>query len=322
MTLPRRAAALALVAAVGAGCGLPPVGPSAPTPTPSTSPTAEATPTASASPGVASLDLTVPGAATALVTELMAASGVSRAVMVTVTSDDATVAVLRGGRPQTWAWRDGRIQEVPGDIAYVAQRTFDPSDFDFDDLGALFRVSEAVSGSRQDQSLQIVDYSGGLVSMSVSTNPESRAVFFTPDGRLLPTLDFTSAWGLEQGYADAVGGRGTASALGFGSALGVYLDTPQRADGGIDRRQRTARTPVLVTPRTEAAAPAPFDPARVDPTVVWGVLTALQDEGRFTLDTAWSCVVDDRAGTGTPRMHFTVGDRSFVTDLAGTPVPG
>ena len=317
MTLPRRAAALALaVAVVGAGCTPAPAAP--PSPTAEPTPTASATPSATPSPGA--LDLTRPGTARALVRELMDAAGSSRAIMVTVTSGDASVAVLKAGRTETWAWRDGRVQQVPSDITYVAQRTFDPDDFAFDDVGALFRVAESVSGSRREQALQVVDYSGGLVSMSVSTNPESRPVFFHPDGTLLPTLDFTSEWGLAQGFADAVGSRRVASAIGFGSQLGVYLDTPQRADGGIDRRQRTARTPVLVTPRTEASELDTFDPALVDPAAVWQVLSDLQDEGEFTLDTPWTCVVDDREGTGTPRMHFTVADRSFTTTLSGSVV--
>ena len=327
MTLPRRAAALALAAVVGTGCALQPPaelttpapgGPASPGPT--ARPTAEPTPTASASPAPL-LDLTRPGAARDLVDEILATAGANRAVMVTVTADDASVAVLKAGQPRTWAWRDGRVQEVPTDITYVAQRTFDPDDFALDDLGALFRAAESVSGSRQGQSLQIVDYSGGLVSMSVSTNPESRAVFFHPDGTLLPTLDFTSRWGLREGYADAVGDRHVASAVGFGSSTGVYLDAPQLPGNGLERRQRMARTPVLVTPRTEASDLDTFDPQLVDPDVVWGVLESLQDEDEFTLDTPWSCIVDDRGDAPTPRMHFTVGERSFVTDLAGRVLP-
>lgn len=314
MSLPRRAAAAALVLAVSSGC-TPPAGP-APTvtPTPSTTPT---TPTPSATPSE-KIDLLQPGAAVALVDRLLAASGSSRVIMVTVTAQDASVAVLRNGAAETWAWRDGRVQQVQSDINYVAQREFNPHDFDFTDLAALFRAAEAVSGSARGQSLQIVDYSAGLVSMSVSTNPETRPVFFNPDGTLLPTLDFSSAWGLERGYDDVVGPRGTTSGLGFGSALGVYLDSPQDAQGAYTRRQRTARTPVLVTARTDATQLRAFDPARVKPAVVWGVLERLQDEGRFTLDTTWTCVADDRATTGTPRLYFQVGDRSFVTDLYGT----
>lgn len=300
------------VVALGTGCtaASPPAG----SPPPAVAPTAS--PAASAG-----RDLTRPGAAVAMVDELLRASGEERAIMVTVTATDAAVTVLHSGAAQTWAWRDERIQQIPSDVTYVSQREFSPSDFALDDVGALFRAAESLSGSRRGQTLQIVDYSAGLVSMSVSTNPETRAVFFRPDGTVLPTLDFTSAWGLREGYDDVVGPRGTALGLGFGSAAGVYLDSPPDHEGVVLRRHRTARTPVLVTPRQEPASLRPFDPARVRPDVVWDVLERLRAQGRFTYDMTWSCVAEDRTGSGTPRLYFTVGDRSFATDLAGATLP-
>ena len=94
------AAALALVAVVGAGCSLP--GASAPpSPDPAPPPTATSTPTPSATAASKAPDLTVPGAATQLVADLLDAAGATRAVMVTVTEDAASVAVLRGGQPHT-----------------------------------------------------------------------------------------------------------------------------------------------------------------------------------------------------------------------------
>ncbi|MFT3877035.1 MAG: hypothetical protein QM708_11530 [Propioniciclava sp.] len=324
MRTPARAALVALVAMVAAACSpagsTPPASPDAP----ASEGSATATPvpsggaaSASATPTPGQLDLTVPGTAEELVARLVEAAGGSDVLMVTVTATDASVVVVKNGAAQAWAWRGGRIQQIPSDVTYVAQRAFDPADFSFHDLGALFRLAESVSGSRQGQSLQIVDYSAGLVSMSVSTNPESRPVFFQPDGTLLPTLDFTSEWGLTEGYRDVVGPRVGASSMGFGSATGVYLDSVPDAGGSFQRRQRMARTPVIATPRTASETLRRFDPGRVQPAVVWSVLQELREDGAFTLDTPWTCVVEDRAGTGTPLMYFTVGERSFVTTLNG-----
>ena len=78
--------------------------------------------------------------------------------------------------------------------------------------------------------------------------------------------------------------------------------------------------PIFVESATATTRLAAFDPARVAPATVWAVLEGLRAEGRFTLDMTWSCEVDDRAATGTPRMYFQVGDRSFVTDLLGNVV--
>lgn len=312
VTLLRRAPATMIALAVSVFAGTAGCTPASAPPSPTRSPSV--TPSSTPADKAAMLK---PEAAKQLVDQLLAAAGATNAIMVTVTPGDASVAVLRNGAAQTWAWRNGRIQQVRSDINYVAQREFDPRDFDFHDPAALFRAAEAVSGSARGQSLQIVDYSAGLVSMSVSTNPETRPVFFNPDGTLLPTLDFTSAWGLKRGYDDVVGPRGTTTGMGFGSALGVYLDSPQDAQGGYTRRQRTARTPVIVTNRTDPARLSAFDPARVKPSVVWGVLQQLHTDNAFALGTPWSCVVDDRASTGTPRLHFQVGDKSFVADLQG-----
>jgi len=287
--------------------------------TPAPASTSVPSPTPSATPQV--LDLTQPGVAAQVVTDILAAAGTNRALKGEVTRAEASVDVLREGVAQTWAYRGGTIAPVQSDVDYVSQASFDVADFNLADVGALFRAARAVSGSDASQALQIVDYSAGLLAMTVSTNPESRTVFFQPDGSLLPTLDFTGAWGLELGYRDVVGGRGEAQALGFGSTTGVYLDAPG-PDGTMVRRTRAARTPVIVTTRAEQPSGATFDPALVRPAVVWGVLTRLHAEGTFTLTQDWSCVADDRAGDGTPRLYFQVGQRAFSTDLTGQVLEG
>lgn len=309
MSRTRGAVALLLVAVALAGCARVP---------PPEASGATATPTDTAQP---TLDLTAPGVAQQVVADLLAAAESRRAIMVTITPLEAHVAVVRDGVAETWAWRDEQIQQVTSDINYVAQVAFNPDDFNLSDVGALFRAAHSVSGTDANQELQIVEYSAGSVSMTVSTNPESRTVFFRPDGTLLPTLDFTSEWGLVDGYADAVGIRGVASALGFGSQVGVYLDAPAADPGTVVRRQRAARTPVIQTMRTEQAIPPTFDPALVQPEAVWSILERRQEAGSFTLDEQWSCLADDRADTGTPRIYCEIGDERLTADLSGTPIP-
>lgn len=296
-----------------------------PAPSPSTPPppaTASPTPSASPSPAEATVDLTEPGVARAVVDELLAASGARRAIMVSVSRTEASVAVVEDGVAQTWAYRDGTIAPVQSDIHNVDQATFVPDDYALDDVGALFRAGVAVSGSDAGQELQIVEYSGGQVSMTVTTNPESRTVFFHPDGTLVPTLDFTSGDGVRTAYEAAVGRRGSVLQLGFGSDLGVYADVVGDEPGTITRHQRPARTPVIVTQRTEATTLRPFDPALVDPDVVWQVVDARRDAGAYTYDQPWSCLVDRREGATAPRLHCTIGSDTVTTDLTGRPLPG
>lgn len=316
----RKARVVAAVCCLATLVACTPQTPSTPaTPTPSNP--ASAAPTASATPSAAP-DLRVPGAARAALARLTAAAGTDAVLMVSVTRTDAAVTVLRQGVAETWALRGGAPRRVESDTTYVSQATFDLDAFDVDDLGALFRTAAAVSGSAEQQELQIVDYSAGLVMMTVSTNPESRTVFFRPDGTLLPTLDFESAWGLAQGYADAVGPRGAVYAVGFGSAAGVYADVPGPGTNTIIRRQRTARVPVVVSTRTDANPPPLFDPTSVDPAVVWQVMEAERNLGRWTPGQEWSCVVEVPERGAKPRLRFQVGGDRFATDLAGQRVVG
>lgn len=298
-----------------------PLGTSActPAPVPTPPPVTMSTPTSTPTPSPASpaVDLTRPGAARTAVDALLDAAGTRSALMVAVNATDARVTVLRNGAAQTWALRDGVPKQVQSDTTYVSQAVFDVGRYDLSDVGALFRVAAAVSGSQSRQELQIVDYSAGLVIMTVSTNPESRTVFFHPDGRLLPTLDFRSQAGLSQGFTDAVGTATKASAVGMGSELGVYVDVAGTTTGQVLRRQRSAKFPVVVSPRAEQNPPATFELGLVDVAVVWGVVARLQEQGAYTLDQPWSCVIDDRDALGTPRLHFTVAGSRFTTDLSG-----
>lgn len=293
-------------------------------PAPTTATPTPPTPTASGtvSSAATELDLTEPGVARTVVDQLMDAAGADQAVLVSVTEHEATVAVVKNGAAETWGYRGGRIAPVRSDVNYVAQAFFDPDDFALDDVGALFRAGMAVSGSDAGQELSIVDYSGGYVAMTVTTNPESRTVFFNPDGTLLPTLEFSSAEGLAQGYREVVGDRMLALQLRFGSDVGVTVDSAGTGVGTTTRRQRAARTPVIVTTRNEQPTLPAFNPQRVDPAVVWSVVREQWLSGTFTYDQPWSCTADDRAGTGTPRLYFQLGAATFSTDLAGRAVGG
>ena len=321
----RRAAAVLLVTgALAATCTAVTAVAESPTPVaaPGTTPTASAprTPTASAPASV--LDLTEPGVARRIVDGILDAAGTERAIMLSVTATEATVAIVNDeGAAETWGYRNGVTGPVQSDVNYVSQASFAPDQFDLSDVGALFRAGLAVSGSDEGQTLTIVDYSAGLVAMTVTTVPESRTVFFLPDGALLPTLDFTTAAGLTEAYDLVVGGRYAATAVGFGSD-GVYVDTTTSPEGAVMRRQRSARTPVIVTTRAETSSLAAFNPATVKPAVVLAVVERAHAAGEFTYDEPWLCEADDRDQTGVARLHCRLGTTVVVTDLAGTIITG
>ena len=239
---------LALLALLPAGCqsGVP-----------------SATPSVSATP--ASRDFTLPGAAKAEIDELMGAAGSRDLIMVQVAREAVSISVLTGAdTPTTWAYRNGDMGQVTSDLAYVDQATFDVDDFNISDVGALFRAASGMAGSEENQSLTIVDYSGGEVMMSVSTLPESRTVFFNPSGSLLTTLDFDTPGGISQGIEEAIGSRLMVYSISVDSEQGAWADFPGDPDTTV-RRTRTSKVPVTTVPRAETVDLPLFSASRCTP---------------------------------------------------------
>ncbi|MGB7962053.1 MAG: hypothetical protein WCF12_03705 [Propionicimonas sp.] len=298
------AVCLALLVPLAAGCQLN---------VPSLSPSASVTP--------ASRDFTLPGAAEREIGDLMAAANSSQLIMAQVARDTASISVLaEGDKPQTWAYRDGEVKQVTSDLAYVDQATFDIDDFNISDVGSLFAAAAEQSESEENQTLQIVDYSGGQVMMTVTTNPESRTVFFNPDGSLLETLDFQTLDGLTAGFKEVVGIRSLAYSVGIKTSLGIWADFPALTSTTVTRRQRTAKVPATTIARSEETSLPLISTSHIEPTTIWEVAQRTIREKNQALDTEWSVEIDDREERGAARMYFTVGGDSLVTDLDGDKV--
>ena len=255
-----------------------------------------------------------------MVKQLMAKADSTAALMVEITESTVQVSVLDDAhQPTTWAYRGGEIAQVPSDLAYVDQSTFSVSRFNINDVGALFRAAAGMAGSEQDQSLTIVDYSGGEVVMSVSTVPESRTVFFNPDGSLLPVLDFDTPGGIAQGLKEAIGTRSTVASITVESDQGAWVDFPADTET-TTRRTRTQKVPVTTNVRAEKLELPMFNAASVDAAAIWRVVDGLRGTSEIPEQSKWSVVIDDRDALGVPRMHFTIGPKVVVTDLAGNVV--
>lgn len=265
-----------------------------------------------------SVDLTAPGQARTMVRKLIAKAGTPDLIQVEISQLWAAITVVKNGQPESWAWRDDTIKQVDTDVVNVAQTVFSIDDFNIDDVGALFRSAAGISGSESSQQLQIVDSSSGDVFMSVSTNPESRTVFFYPNASLLPTLDFNTAGGINQGLADVTASRATAVAIGVQSTVGAWLDYAGSTTSTV-RRLRTATVPVTINERSQRPDLPLFSAARVNAGAIWRVLEAARQRGEVDATTRWQVTVDAR--NGVPRMYFTIGTESLVTDLDGREVP-
>jgi hypothetical protein len=279
-------------------------------------------PTASPTSSPTGPDFTTAGTAASMVRQLLAKAGNDHTLMVEITRTTVQVSVLgQDHKPITWAYRNGELSEVASDLQYVDQSTFEVSRFNLSDVGGLFRAAEGQSGSAQDQSLTIVDYSGGEVMMSVSTVPESRTVFFEPDGALLPVLNFDTPDGIAQGITDAVGSRVLVHSITVQSTQGAWVDYPGDT-GTTVRRTRTAKVPVTTNVTAQKEDLPLFLAVKVEPSAIWKVVDATRGSDDVAEEANWSVVIDDRDNTGVPRMYFTIGSKVLVTDIAGDVVSG
>lgn len=283
-------------------------------PAPTSTPTTASSPTSTP----ADPDFTEPGTAASMVNSLLTDAGSRQALMVEITEDSVQVSVLSAdGKPVTWAHRDGKSAEVPSDLAYVDQATFDVSKFNTSDIGGLFRAAASMSGSEEHQSLTIVDYSGGEVVMSVSTLPESRTVFFNANGALLDVLNFDAPGGIASGIKEAVGLQLSVYSVTVQSEQGAWADYPGDEEGTTVRRTRTAKVPVTTNIRNETPDLPVFVSARIRSDAVWKVVDAVRGTSDVPEDAKWSVVIEDREKTGVPRMYFTIGSKSVTIDLNG-----
>ena len=215
--------------------------------------------------------LTRPGAARAAIDELVAAAGTHQAVKVDISATEASLSIVRNGQPLTWAWTDGVVGRAQSDIANVNQASFDPDTFNLDNVGELFQVAAQMSGSKQNQQLQIVEYNQGQVLMTVTTNPESATVFFRPDGTLVHTLDFTTAEGISEALRDCLGNATQAGVIGYRPGSGLYVELPSDQQGVITLVTRPTSLPRWAASE-KGDLPQLFDTSLVNPAVIASII--------------------------------------------------
>lgn len=225
----------------------------------------------SASASATSQSLLKPGAARSAVDELVAAAGTHQAVKVDISATEASLSIVRNGQPLTWAWTDGVVGRAQSDIANVNQASFDPDTFNLDNVGELFQVAAQVSGSKQNQQLQIVEYNQGQVLMTVTTNPESATVFFRPDGTLVHSLDFTTAEGISEALRDCLGSATQAGVIGYRPDSGLYVELPGDQQGVITVVTRPKSLPRWAASE-KGTLPQPFDVSLVNPAVIANII--------------------------------------------------
>lgn len=289
-----------------------------PGPSPSTTGTSGSSPSRSSSSPSAVPKLTQVGVSRRVVNALRAEAGDHPVIKVDLTESSAELSVLVDGSPRTYAWRDGVITEVPSEIAYVGQTSFDPSGFAFDDLSQLFGIAGALSGSLSNQQLHIVDHNEGDVLMTVTTRPESRPVFFRADASPIHELDFSSLAGVREGLIDVMGDRTQLAALGLDPGQGMWADAPHPTEPGVMvRRIRPSKLPAFQSQRKEDAPERVFSPVDVRDEVLVKLMKDLPPKLGKDPGSPIRWTIDMRHELPEPTITVDVGGQTVVTDLSG-----
>ncbi|SCQ60524.1 Hypothetical protein PFR_JS9-2_676 [Propionibacterium freudenreichii] len=296
---------VALVFAVTA-CGAPQAGQASSSTT---------TPANAQSTQAPAFDLTAEGHARQVIDFLVAASGNKPVLRVEVTPTAANITYLEDDQAHTIGYANGHISPVDSTVKYINQAQFKPSGFNIDNVGELFEKAGEISGSRQQQDLQINEYNQGVVLMTVTTTPETSTVFFRPDGSIVNKLDFSTDDGIREGLSDTVQG---ASRVEQVVIKPDSLSADVRTDAAtIQRRTRQRALPSITSNIKDSSDPGTFDPALIDPGLIARLEQTLPATVGRTPSTSVTVTIAQHAGQRVPFMYFQFSGAEVVTTMAG-----
>ncbi|MSS45214.1 hypothetical protein FYJ43_03950 [Cutibacterium sp. WCA-380-WT-3A] len=254
----------------------------------------------------------------AIINELIAASGNGPVTKVDITKTALSITVQIGGSPSLWTWQNGKIDSSATQSTQTASRPFDPDDFAVEKVPQILRKAADMSGSHMNQNLQIVEYNQGTVLMTVSTKPESRTVFFRPDGSVINHIDFASYPGMAEALDDATADATRIAQVSYQPDKAVMVDTPTQTPGIIVRRTRSADMPAWAVQR-KGDASTTFSPALLKPRVIVSImqLTAAK-ANRKPSEMGWTISQDSTLDQPILRIDINGVTRAF--DANGTDV--
>ncbi|GAB3817142.1 hypothetical protein GCM10028820_17590 [Tessaracoccus terricola] len=282
--------------------------------TPSRSYTRQASPSPDATlPGDFPVEGELVDHAAEVVAELHRVASELPALKLDVTADQATLTVVDGeDQVHTYRWRDGVVSVADSDVQNLGQASFNPTTFPLHDLRRIFDVAALHATSSENQVLQVVEYRGGEVYMTVTTRPESRTVFFHRDGTVVKELDTHSVADITAGLKAVTGSTQVVLAVGFSVADGYWADVP-KGEGVIERRIRIGSLPTFSAQRSETLGLEPFDPLLLDPAAITMAIAEFREDP----EQECSVTVDNRYERTQPVVRYDCGGDIFHTDMRG-----
>ncbi|MDO4412962.1 hypothetical protein [Cutibacterium sp.] len=254
----------------------------------------------------------------AIIDELVAASGNGPVTKVDITKTALSLTVQAGGSPTVWTWKNGIIDSSATQSTQTVSRPFNPDNFAVEKMPSILSQATEISGSHMNQNLQIVEYNEGTVLMTVSTKPESRTVFFRPDGSAINHLDFATAAGMTEALRDAVYRAKEVGQISYQPGKGVMVDTATATSGIVMRRTRSADMPAWAVQRKGDAATT-FSPTLLEPDVIVEVMVlAAAGTDDPPSEMAWTISLDKKLNA--PVMYISVDGVSKAFDTNGVDV--
>lgn len=253
-----------------------------------------------------------------MVAELHRVSGELPALKLDITADVATLTVLTPeGTVRSYKWRDGVVSHADSDVQYLSQTTFDPFLFPLHDVPRLLDVASLISGSSNNQVLQMVEFRPGDVYLSITTMPESSTVFFNRDGTAVTSLGGLSVEDIGAGLREVTGSTQVVLAAGYSPQTGYWADVP-KTGGIVERRTRVGGLPMFSAQRTQTLGITPYDPGLLNPAAIAMAIGSY----RTNPETSCSFEVDNRHGRVQPVVTYNCDGTVHHSDLDGQDMTG
>lgn len=252
------------------------------------------------------------GGAQRVVERLWVVAGRWPAIKLDVTPHQVVLVVVDADNAaRAYRWRDDLIERVDSDVRNSRQTAFDPTIYPLRDLRRIFDIASLMGANGQEPMLQVAEYRGGDIYLSVTTRPETGTVFFRPDGTAVRRLGVTSQADITEGLEQVLQGQHRVLAVGFSAERGYWSDVPAE-EGQVQRRTRKQNLPLFSSLRSDNTDLEPFSPRLVNPTAVVKFLA-----NHRVGDETCSVEVDNRHKRVQPVIRYDCEGRVRWSDMAG-----
>jgi len=251
------------------------------------------------------------------VNALVAKADTDLAIRVAITDTTASMTYVDNDNAVTLDWQDGTVSTEDSDITYVGQAIFEISSFNLTDVGAMFKKAADLTGSSNNQQLQINEYNTGRVLMTVTTSPESQTIFFRQDATVINWLKFDTTPDVAEALQDISTGTDVI-AVGLNDQ-GLYADSVVDSST-IQRVVRPAKLPAYSALRSGSSDLTPFNPAILNASTLASLLSVTAPELAGNPNPSATWVIDMRDHLSAPTIRLTVGATTRVYDLSGTDI--